>query len=306
MFSPFGGLPAEEVDAALSEYAKTLPKDERKGFKERFWETNIGGLLQSIAEAVTLPGDVYAGKVDPMSDEAIGRSFELAGLLNVGAGASTAPRGAIRSGAARVAPDLPMDDSSRMARASSAGYDDATFYRGDKGKTPMEYPKGAHFTRDPNYNGSGFGENREFRLNLQNAFLDDRPVTAAQFGRLIESAQKHDPKLADNLAAMVGKDADWVIGYGKARPDSIVDDGGAHIRYVIERSAAPEQVFKDAGFDAIGSGHEIRKLTGDGIRSVDAAFDPALADRRNIMYSNPGGVVSAPFVAGQQEYEPGY
>jgi hypothetical protein len=186
------------------------------------------------------------------------------------------------------------------------GYDNATFYRGDKGAAPSEYPGGAHFTRSPDYNSGGFGRNREFRLNLQNAFLDDMPVTADQFGRLIQSAKKHDPKLASDLASLVGKDADWVIGFGKARPGHVVDDGGAHIRYVIERSAAPELVFKDAGFDAIGGGHEVRKLTGSGIRSADAAFNPALADQRNIMYANPGGAAAAPFVSGQQDYERPY
>lgn len=38
----------------------------------------IGGLAKSLKGAVTLPGDVYAGRVDPMSDEAIGRSFDMA------------------------------------------------------------------------------------------------------------------------------------------------------------------------------------------------------------------------------------
>lgn len=39
-------------------------------------------VAKSIYGAVTLPGDVAAGKVDPRSDEAIGRSFDLAGVMS--------------------------------------------------------------------------------------------------------------------------------------------------------------------------------------------------------------------------------
>lgn len=39
------------------------------------------GLAQSAYSAVTLPGDVYAGKVDPTSEEGIQRSADLAGFM---------------------------------------------------------------------------------------------------------------------------------------------------------------------------------------------------------------------------------
>lgn len=38
------------------------------------------GIVGAIKRAVTLPGDVYAGRVDPRSDEAVGRAFELAAM----------------------------------------------------------------------------------------------------------------------------------------------------------------------------------------------------------------------------------
>ena len=40
------------------------------------------GLLGTIKRALSLPGDVYGGKVDPLSDEAIGRSTDLAGIVS--------------------------------------------------------------------------------------------------------------------------------------------------------------------------------------------------------------------------------
>ncbi len=39
-----------------------------------------------------------------------------------------------------------------------------------------------------------------------------------------------------------------------------------------------------AGFDAIDTGRDVRKLTGSGIRHRDAAFDPERAAERNIFY----------------------
>lgn len=54
------------------------PAPSGKSFTEKLGETSWGHLAKDIYGAVTLPGDVYAGRVDPGSDEAIGRSFEAA------------------------------------------------------------------------------------------------------------------------------------------------------------------------------------------------------------------------------------
>lgn len=53
-------------------------KPSGKSFTEKLGETSWGHLAKDIYGAVTLPGDVYAGRIDPGSDEAIGRSFEAA------------------------------------------------------------------------------------------------------------------------------------------------------------------------------------------------------------------------------------
>lgn len=51
-------------------------------------------LAKTIYSAVTLPGDVYAGRVDPLSPEAIGRSTEAAALFNPAEPGIAAGRGA--------------------------------------------------------------------------------------------------------------------------------------------------------------------------------------------------------------------
>lgn len=42
----------------------------------------VKGLLRTAQSGVTLPRDVFSGAVDPMSDEAIARSMDLAGLIS--------------------------------------------------------------------------------------------------------------------------------------------------------------------------------------------------------------------------------
>jgi hypothetical protein len=61
-------------------------------------ETIIGGALRDAYNALRLPGDVYAGRIDPRSDEAIKRAFDLAGSVTLGAGAIPAVGNELRMG----------------------------------------------------------------------------------------------------------------------------------------------------------------------------------------------------------------
>ena len=119
-----------------------------------FWElakmTWPVRMAQAALGAAALPGDVYAGRtrvMDPMtgrtSEDVIGRSADLAGLAAIGSG-PFAPRGAVGAGAVRrPKTKLPMDEASRMARASEAGfYMDLPLYHGTN-KTFSSFEKGA-------------------------------------------------------------------------------------------------------------------------------------------------------------------
>lgn len=60
--------------------------------------------VQGILNGITLPGDVYAGKVDPMSDEGFQRVQELAGVAMTGGipfGPGNVPGTALMSGATK-------------------------------------------------------------------------------------------------------------------------------------------------------------------------------------------------------------
>lgn len=51
-------------------------------FTEKLGQTWPAQIAKSIYGAVTLPGDVMAGRVNPTSDEGIGRAFDLAGVAS--------------------------------------------------------------------------------------------------------------------------------------------------------------------------------------------------------------------------------
>lgn len=94
-----------------------------RSFWDKLGDTWPAQLSKSAWGAVTLPGDVYAGRVDPASDRAIARSFDLAGLLATGAPV-TAVDGALGAAGGRLARKaaLPMDEASRLARAQELGF----------------------------------------------------------------------------------------------------------------------------------------------------------------------------------------
>ena len=73
-------------------------------------------VYNSVKSAVTLPGDVYTGKVDPMSDEGIQRAVGLAGFVSP---ANTI--GAVEM----AAPKLAAPTADALRSAASTGYDAA-------------------------------------------------------------------------------------------------------------------------------------------------------------------------------------
>jgi hypothetical protein len=80
-------MTSDQQNATVDEIASSFkPTEAAKPAEKKFGleDTWPAKLAKSIYNAVTLPGDVYAGKVDPSSDEAIGRSFDLAGVVSPG------------------------------------------------------------------------------------------------------------------------------------------------------------------------------------------------------------------------------
>lgn len=189
--------------------------------------------------------------------------------------------------------DLPMDEVSRMARAKGMGYSDDVIWRAEaNGRLPSRYQDGGFFSRDRDY-AAGFAQKggqpdpREFRLDLSKAFTSGKPMTAGEYGRLVESAMAHDPQLAAQLARQFDVPPEYMVGFGKARPDPMIADGpSATLTHeTMSKSRASEQVFKGAGFNAIDSGRDVRNLDGFGVRSAQAVFTPGKAGEQGILLS---------------------
>jgi hypothetical protein len=77
-------------------------------------------MAQSIWGGLTLPGDVYAGRVEPGGLEAIGRAAELTGVLGSGAPA-TAVRGAAGIFGGRLAKTADLEALARAEAMEKAG-----------------------------------------------------------------------------------------------------------------------------------------------------------------------------------------
>jgi len=126
----------------------------RAGIKEAILQSWPAELAKSAYGAATLPGDVYAGKVNPMSDEAVGRSAELAGLMTMGAGAMPAGRNEMRMGikAYHGSPhDFDRFDMSKIGTGEGAqAYGHGLYFAGNEGVA-----KGYRDTLSRGIDGSG-------------------------------------------------------------------------------------------------------------------------------------------------------
>lgn len=78
--------------------ALRLEQYRRKKIVDALGQTWPAQAAKSAYGAFNLPGDVYAGKTDPNSEDAIRRSADLAGMLTLGAGAVPAAANDMRMG----------------------------------------------------------------------------------------------------------------------------------------------------------------------------------------------------------------
>lgn len=76
-----------------------------------------GRIASGVADAVTLPRDVMQGRVDPMSDEGIGRAQGMAGLMAGGLPGAEEGAAGIFGGKLSQTADLGMLDEAKAARA---------------------------------------------------------------------------------------------------------------------------------------------------------------------------------------------
>jgi hypothetical protein len=272
----------------------------------------VGGFIERTAG---LPGDVYAGRVDPRSDEAIERSLDLAGMMALSA--TAAPRGALGSGAVRRAarPGLPMDEASRMARAREMGFGDTEYYHGtrsDFGEFGRidggnAYGNGYYFTKDPaegSQYATGEGVNRitvegdagpnvmPVKLNIQKPFPTRGVISKEDIAAIEKAVNDIAPD------GPIFKPGELAKTFDRDYPAN-----GDNVMYQIP-SWAQSHAIRAAGFDGMDTPMGTVAFKPSQIRSRFAAFDPANRGSSDILASMApigiGTVGALPLIAGER------
>lgn len=117
IFGPVAELGARGIDWAAQLFGAPPRQDQPlPAFGIGGWQPSAAGMAKDLAgtvqSGVTLPGDVYAGKVDPLSDEGIKRSFDLASVTPL----STLPTAGVRPATAAL-------PSAEIRGAAETSYD---------------------------------------------------------------------------------------------------------------------------------------------------------------------------------------
>lgn len=115
-------------------------------------------LARSAVDAAALPGDVYAGRVDPLSEEGIGKAADLAGMV-MGGAYPAAPRGAVGVFGGRLAKTADQAALTKAEEMAAAGapreaiWNDTGWFQGADQKWRFEIPDTAAKMNPNSYSG---------------------------------------------------------------------------------------------------------------------------------------------------------
>lgn len=119
--------------------AKFVANPENRAKLAQTWPAKAG---KAIWDGVTLPGDVWHGNVDPLSDDAIKRATDLAGVNMLGTNFS-APVGALGAGPTRLANPI------RAYHGSPHDFDKFDMTKIGTGEGAQVYGHGLYFAENP-------------------------------------------------------------------------------------------------------------------------------------------------------------
>jgi hypothetical protein len=251
------------------------------------WPARMG---RGILDAMKLPGDVYAGRTQPGTDDYYNRATDLAGLV-MGGAFPMAQRGALGMAGGKLG--LPMDEASRMARATELGFDTNTrWYHGSPTMKETDSFDFSHPARtDTGYLGNG-------------AYMTPQKWVADQYARPLGGGLQGETL---ELLAKNGKYKDFVYdeNYIKTLEDYARSVGVADSFNTPGWSKNMGDALRREGYDGArgmntdGTVAEMVVYKPENVRSVNAAFDPAKKDSGNLLASIAallGG--AAPLAAG--------
>lgn len=223
------------------------------------------GVIGAIADAVTLPGDVFSGEVDPNSDEAVRRATDLALTASPATAAARTARVATAS-----APKPKLRTVEEIKQAASAAYkraDDAGVVLTEAGFARAADRMLTALKKEP--------FSPRIHQGVQRAIneIGDRVGKAQTLGevdllrRVVASAGKSQNADERRLVGLMVDELDSFMSNLKGR-DVLAGDADAGAKALIDarklwatqsKARVIEKVFDDAGLDAgnfSGSGFE--------------------------------------------------
>lgn len=238
----------------------------------------VKGLLEAGKSAATLPGDVYAGKVDPLSDEGIKRSMEMASLVALAPSRpSVATRGATAAPLTSKALQDTAGESYNAIKSATRG-------------TPLEEGAMAPFATElADYTAKNAPS--EMRSGLQPVYDEINKIGQVKnAGQLVEIRRnlrdiKNAGGEAGNAAGTAMNRLDFEIE--KQAPGTVAPLKAADKNYAISKRAQElEQKIKDAQLKAETTGTagtHIRnafrnEMTGGGDRFMSPEVSGAMSD----------------------------
>ena len=246
---------------------------------EKLGQTWPARMAKDAWGAVTLPGDVYQGNVSMYGEdgrtnpEVINRSMDLAGLATLG-GMPMAERGALGSAGGKIG--VPMDEASRLARATEQGFT-RDVYRGEGRPISGDAFVEGHPARyDPGFLGGDaiYATNRPHLANDYAMLKAAREFDDGAPNVMPLKLKMENPHVisADDKRRIAGMDRfdrdDWLRNevYGKGHDGVIVKYGDGN---PARRS----------------SGYEEYVAPATSYRSRFAQFDPANAGKAGLLGS---------------------
>lgn len=228
-----------------------------------------------IAQPFEQMNRILKGEITPGTPEFIEAGNDIAGAAMVGGLAAARPRGSLGS-SGRPTPGLDMSHAARMNRADAMEFHPSTFYHGTIGAFPeFDLTRG--------------GQVSSSRAGLQGVSVTPSPSVANEFAHIASDKSGGGASVMP-LRARLGKTAQIEL------------DG---TEKNLEVAASLSNAFQ-SGYDTVA----LRNYTTPGgssantvlvvkdpaqLRSVNAAFDPALKDSRNLLAANarPGAALGA-------------
>ena len=157
-------------------------------------KNRLYGAANSIYGAVTAPGDAYAGRLDPYSDEGLSRINALAGLMTMGSGAGKAPANALRSGLARTAEDEAAPITAY--HGSPYSFDQFDTSKIGSGEGAQAYGHGLYFAENEgvakSYKDTLAGKGVDLRSTIEKHLGEDLPVSQSDLGVIYSAAVNGD------------------------------------------------------------------------------------------------------------------